>query len=124
MIAYKKIVVTCLCLLFISTGNTEPLLRERIYVQTDKQTYLAGEWVWIKMLTTDIQGKPLPLSKVGYVELLDENAAQCQIKIELHEGIGQGWMELPATLSTGNYRLVAYTRYMQNEGEDCFSGRT
>ena len=29
-------------------------------------------------------------------------------------------MELPVTLPTGYYRLVAYTRYMQNEGEDIF----
>ncbi len=120
MIAYKKIAITCLSLLFFSAGNAEHLLRERVYLQTDKETYLAGEWVWIKLLTTDIQGIPLSVSKVGYVELLDENAAHSQIKIELQEGVGQGCMELPATLSTGNYRLVGYTRYMRNEGEDCF----
>ncbi|MCC8188037.1 MAG: hypothetical protein LIP08_11210 [Bacteroides sp.] len=53
----------------------------------------------------------------------DENAAQSQIKIVLHEEIGQSWMELPATGSTGNDRLVAYTRYMKNEGENCFFGK-
>lgn len=29
-------------------------------------------------------------------------------------------MELPAGLSTGNYRLSAYTRYMRNEEESIF----
>lgn len=96
------------------------MLRERIYIQTDKQTYFAGELIWMKLYLTDANGLPASFSKVGYVELLNESTAQVQAKVELSDGIGTGWMELPTTLSSGHYRLVAYTRQMTNEGEQVF----
>lgn len=98
--------------------------RERIYVQTDKQVYLAGELLWLKLCVTDATGVPVSFSKVGYVELLDESTALVQAKIEIKEGIGEGWLELPALLPTGYYRLVAYTRYMRNEGDTVFFRKT
>ena len=67
---------------------------------------------------------PVSFSKVGYVELLDESTALVQAKIEIKEGIGEGWLELPALLPTGYYRLVAYTRYMRNEGDTVFFRKT
>jgi hypothetical protein len=100
----------------MQTGNAETL-RERVCVQTDKPLYLSGELLWMKMFTTDADGKPLDLSKVGYVELLDEAIPRVQAKLELKDGVGEGSVVLPVSLPTGNYRLVAYTRYMQNEGE-------
>ncbi|MDL2264859.1 hypothetical protein LJC57_04335 [Parabacteroides sp. OttesenSCG-928-G07] len=95
-------------------------MRERVYLQTDKQTYLAGELLWMKLYLTDAEGKPSPLSKVGYVELLDAESVQVQVKLDISEGTGEGWLELPITLPTGYYRLVAYSRYMQNEGDEVF----
>ena len=73
---------------------------------------------------TDATGIPVSFSKVGYVELLDESTALVQAKIEIKEGIGEGWLELPALLPTGYYRLVAYTRYMRNEGDTVFFRKT
>lgn len=100
------------------------VMRERVYVQTDKYVYLSGELVWMKLYLTNETGVPSSLSKVGYVELLDETTAQVQAKLEIHNGVAEGWMELPLTLPTGNYRLIAYTRYMQNEGETVFFTKT
>lgn len=113
-----------LTLLFLGHGDLLAAndFRERIYVQTDKQVYLAGELLWLKLCVTDATGIPVSFSKVGYVELLDESTALVQVKIEIKEGIGEGWLELPALLPTGYYRLVAYTRYMRNEGDTVFSG--
>lgn len=98
--------------------------RERIYLQTDKQLYLAGELLWLKIYLTDAKGNPTSLSKVGYVELLDETSAQIQVKVEIKDGIGEGWMELPLSLSSGYYHLTAYTRYMRNEDESVFFNKT
>ena len=108
-----------LTLLFLGHGDLLAAndFRERIYVQTDKQVYLAGELLWLKLCVTDATGIPVSFSKVGYVELLDESTALVQAKIEIKEGIGEGWLELPALLPTGYYRLVAYTRYMRNESD-------
>lgn len=100
--------------------NTHAVLQERVYVQTDKQLYIAGELVWLKFYTTDLAGKLLSLSKVGYVELVNDSIPEVQIRLDVTAGTGNGWMELPAMLPTGNYRLVAYTRYMKNEDENVF----
>ena len=93
---------------------------ERVYLQTDKQMYLAGELVYLKVFTVTPEKKPLSFSKIVYVELLDETHSRVQVKISLTHGIGENWLELPLDLSTGYYRLMAYTRYMRNEGETVF----
>jgi hypothetical protein len=95
-------------------------LCERIYLQTDKQLYLAGEMLWLKVLTVTPERIPLSFSKIAYVELLDETMAHQHIKIKIVDGIGEGWIKLPVNLPTGYYRLIAYTRFMRNEGPDVF----
>ena len=81
-----------LTLLFLGHGDLLAAndFRERIYVQTDKQVYLAGELLWLKLCVTDATGIPVSFSKVGYVELLDESTALVQAKIEIKEG-KDGW---------------------------------
>ena len=112
-------IVECFAGQFVGkTGSAE--LRERVYVQTDKQLYLAGEPVLMKVLTTDTEQIPLTFSKIAYVELIGDSVAQAQIKIELTGGIGTGRMQLAADLPTGYYRLIAYTQFMRNEGVDVF----
>ena len=95
-------------------------LRERIYVQTDKQLYLAGEQVRMKLMTLDTEQRPLVFSKVAYAELVSDSLAKIQIKVALTNGAGEGRMSLPVDLPTGFYRLIAYTQYMRNEGEQVF----
>ena len=98
--------------------------RERVYVQTDKQLYMSGELLWLKMYTTDTDGKLQSLSKIGYVELIRDSIPEVQIKLDIPDGTGVGWMELPVMLPTGYYRMIAYTRYMRNEGENVFFEKT
>ena len=95
-------------------------LRERIYVQTDKHLYLAGESVLMKLLTTDAEQIPLVFSKIAYAELVDDTIARIQVKVELTNGTGTGQMLLPVDLPTGYYRLIAYTQFMRNEGVEVF----
>ena len=102
-------------------GNFEKdELRERLYAQTDKYLYLAGEPILMKLLTTNAEQIPLVFSKVAYVELIGDSVARLQIKVELSDGIGAGLMLLPVDLPTGFYRLIAYTQFMRNEGIDVF----
>ena len=117
-------IIALLPFLTIHNVFAKSAFKERVYIHTDKQTYLSGEILWMKFYLTDENGKPLSFSKIGYVELLDESTAQVQIKLELINGIGEGWMELPVTLPTGNYCLTAYTRNMRNEGEIVFFNKT
>ena len=116
----------CLLAIFVSMTGTASAeeLRERVYLHTDKQVYLAGELLWMKMYVTGTDGKPLPFSKVGYVELLEGDIAQEQVKLDIDNATGEGWIEIPSTLPTGHYRLAAYTRNMKNEGEGVFFYKT
>ena len=112
----------CCIFLIVVTFNFAKAsqLCERIYVQTDKQLYLAGEPVLLKVLTTDNQQIPIVFSKIAYVELIGDSDVQAQIKVELTNGAGAGRIQLSADLPTGCYRLVAYTQFMRNEGADVF----
>ena len=117
----KKILIW---LLIVFAANVHGQgLAERVYLQTDKPLYLAGELAYLKVFTVTPEKKPLSFSKIVYVELLDEANPKVQVKIELTNGIGEGWMELPLYLPTGLYRLTAYTRFMRNEGESVFFGK-
>ena len=103
---------------FGEMGATE--LCERMYVQTDKQLYLAGEQIHMKLLTLDREQKPLVFSKIAYVELVGDSVARVQVKVAISDGIGEGRISLPVNLPTGYYRLIAYTQYMRNEGAEIF----
>ena len=98
--------------------------QERVFVQTDKQLYMSGELLWLKLYTTDTEGKLLSLSKIGYVELIRDSIPEIQIKLDIQDGTGAGWIELPVALPTGYYRMIAYTRYMRNDGESVFFEKT
>src|SRR5437879_2864899 len=97
-------------------------LYEKIYVHTNKNFYLTGEILWFRIYNTDgTTNKMLDLSKVAYVELLDnKHNAVLQAKIAMDQGTGSGSFYIPFSLSNGNYRLRAYTNWMKNFNADYF----
>lgn len=101
-------------------------LYEKMYVQTDKNFYMAGDVVWFSIYNVDgSTHQPMDLSKVSYVEILDKqnNKPVLQAKIALDKGKGNGSFHLPGSLPTGNYKLRAYTNWMKNAGADYFFER-
>ena len=94
----------------------EQVLQEKLFVHTDKSFYLAGEICWYKIYNTDaFFNKPLGLSKLVYLELLDKNNKPVlQAKTAMKEGNGDGSLQLPVTLASGKYLLRAYTSWMKN----------
>ena len=99
----KQVLMFIIAFLTIWQGELHAIddFRERVYVQTDKQLYLAGELLWMKLCLTDESGQPASFSKVAYVELLDRSGAVAQAKVDMKNGVGEGWLELPALLPTG-----------------------
>ncbi|RZK87530.1 MAG: hypothetical protein EOO62_39065, partial [Hymenobacter sp.] len=101
---------------------SQQALAEQLYLHLDRPAYLAGETLWFKAYAVDgTYHRPLPLSKVAYVEILD--AAQrpvAQAKIALAQAMGHGALELPAELATGRYVVRAYTNWMKNAGPDFY----
>ncbi|MHA6249852.1 hypothetical protein ACXYMU_18080 [Pontibacter sp. CAU 1760] len=97
-------------------------LQEKLYLHLDRPFYACGETMWFKVYNIDgMLHKPLDLSKVAYVEVLDgAQKPVLQGKIALKEGIGSGSFVLPATLTSGAYTVRAYTSWMKNFSPDFY----
>lgn len=100
----------------------EQALQEKLFVHTDRRAYVCGDVLWFKVYAVDATyHRPLPLSKVAYVEVLDATQKPVlQAKVELKEATGTGSFVLPAALASGGYTVRAYTRWMQNFGPDAY----
>jgi hypothetical protein len=94
----------------------EQAMQEKLYMHTDKNFYLAGEICWFKIYNVDgFFNKPLGISKVAYVEVLDKNNKPVlQAKVAMKDGAGNGSLQLPVTLGSGKYLIRTYTRWMKN----------
>lgn len=92
------------------------VLQEKIYLHTDREFYVAGEYMWFKVYAVDASlHRPLDVSHVCYVEVLDRaNTVVAQAKVALDHGTGSGSLFLPATVDTDNFTVRAYTRWMKN----------
>jgi uncharacterized protein YfaS (alpha-2-macroglobulin family) len=100
--------------------------QEKVYLQLDKPHYTAGDRIWFKAYLVNTKTKiPSKLSKILYVELIDEkDSLKRQLKLPLVSGLSWSDIKLPDTLQEGNYRIRAYTSYMRNYGTDFFFDKT
>ena len=101
-------------------------LQEKIFLHTDKSTYLPGEILWFKIYCVDGNDhKPLNLSKVVYVDVLDNNQiAVLQTKVLVKNGIGDGSLYVPVSISNGNYKFRAYTNWKKNFSPEFYFEKT
>ncbi|MDN3550519.1 MG2 domain-containing protein [Mucilaginibacter aquaedulcis] len=102
--------------------NQKLTLQEKVFVHSDKSVYLPGEIIWFKIYCVDASfHKPLNLSKVVYVDVLDGNQnAVMQAKISMNDGSGSGSLYIPVSVISGNYKLRAYTSCMKNFSPDYY----
>jgi hypothetical protein len=98
---------------------------ETVYLHLDKNTYTAGETVWLRAYVADAARHRLDtLSRVLHVELLsDRQQLVSRRTLELRGGLGSGDLMLADTLTPGTYLLRAYTTWMRNAGPDFFYTR-
>ncbi|WP_113654552.1 TonB-dependent receptor plug domain-containing protein [Pedobacter namyangjuensis] len=96
--------------------------QEKIHIHTDKPYYVMGEEIWLKTyLVTAEKNEPSYLSKILYVELVDKNnVIRKKLTLPVEHGRAKGNMLLLDSVSSGNFRLRAYTNYMRNFGESFF----
>jgi hypothetical protein len=95
---------------------------EKVYLQTDKPYYAAGDNIWFKAyITAGSRHQLSVLSASVNVELLDERDSVKQwIRLPVTSGMARGDIALPDTLRQGKYRIRAYTNWMRNAGPDYY----
>lgn len=96
--------------------------QEKVYVHYNTPLLFAGEYLYYKFYCMNAQTNEMSrVSKIGYVTLVsNRNETVFTHKIDLVNGLGQGDYFIPTTVPTGQYKLLAYTQWMQNEGIDYF----
>ena len=97
--------------------------QEKIYLQTDKSSYLSGERIWLRAHLVDaLTHQPIFISRYIYIELinpLDDLVKRIKIRPD-STGAYSGQIDLEDDLVQGAYTLRAYTKFMRNMGEDYF----
>ena len=95
---------------------------ERVYVHTDRKQFAPGEHVFFKAYIVNRKSRQRwSPSKVLKLELRDaeEKVVDKQYHA-LSDGVSEGAFALSNKLEEGSYQLLAYTRWMQNYGEDTY----
>ncbi|MCR8560584.1 carboxypeptidase-like regulatory domain-containing protein [Mucilaginibacter sp. BJC16-A38] len=95
---------------------------ERVYLHFDKPYYALGDTIWFKAYLTLDQHQPSQISKIIYVDLLTAKDSLVEsLKIPVKNSVA--WADIPIsqyTYKKGNYRIVAYTNWMNNFGPEYF----
>lgn len=91
---------------------------EKAYLHFDKPYYSPGDTIYFKAYVT--AGERHELSKISgvlHVDLISKSDSVMQTLIlQLKNGLAWGDFALPGYISKGNYRIRAYTQWMQNAG--------
>jgi hypothetical protein len=90
---------------------------EKIYLQYDKEYYVAGETIWFKAyLQSD--GKPSNLSNNFYLQFADSKGQVVSThKFPIMGAVVKGNINIPDSLPQGNYYIRALTPHMFNYDE-------
>ena len=96
--------------------------QEKIHLHTDRDYYVPGEKIWFKVYVTDAHSHlHVTYSRYVYVELISsENTLVERVMIRQSDDMFYGYLPLTKNIPEGNYTLRAYTRYMENLGDDYF----
>ena len=100
---------------------------EKVYLHTDRETYLTGETIWMKgYLFNGTNHVADTVSRVLYVDVVDPIARKIRLRMQLRatDGYAPGQLSLPDSMPAGTYQLRAYTNFMRNEPEGYFFTKT
>jgi hypothetical protein len=96
--------------------------QEKIYIQTDKPYYITGEKIFYRAFLLDaFSHRPSTLSRYVYVELINPmDSVVLRQMLRPENGLFHNALTLPQNIPQGYYRIRAYTRFMENAGEEYF----
>lgn len=98
--------------------NLKKLPQEKVYVHHTGPVVFAGEYVNYAFYNFNAQNsRASNISYIGYVALVNEEKEfVLEQKIRLTNGKGQGDFFVNTDVPSGNYKLLAYTQWMKNNG--------
>jgi len=96
--------------------------QEKIHLHTDRDFYVPGENIWFKAYLTDAAThQHSTQSRYVYVELISPvDTLIRRVMIRPENGMFYGNLFLSELIPEGNYTIRAYTRFMDNLGDDFF----
>jgi len=97
--------------------------QEKIHLHTDRDYYVQGEKIWFKAYVTDANVHHYPTnSQYVYVELTGptDTVLNRVMIARTEDDLFYGYLPLSEIIPAGDYTLRAYTRYMENLGDDYF----
>ncbi|AMR31576.1 hypothetical protein A0256_09140 [Mucilaginibacter sp. PAMC 26640] len=108
----------------LRTLSTSKII-ERAYLHFDKPSYNPGDTLYFKAYVTAGENHELTkISSLLHVDLISKNDSLMQsIILQLSNGMAAGDFALPAYTPKGNFRVRAYTQWMQNTGDKYFFDR-
>ncbi|MES2417929.1 MAG: TonB-dependent receptor plug domain-containing protein [Bacteroidota bacterium] len=100
--------------------------QEKVHLHLDKPYYAIGDDIWFKAYVIDSKtSMPTNVSNILYVELINQKDSLLkQLRLPIQSGISWGDFKLPDPLTEGNYRIRAYTNWMNNAGPESFFEKT
>ncbi|WP_350285656.1 hypothetical protein [uncultured Croceitalea sp.] len=92
--------------------------KEKVFLHHNSSMLFVGEYLYYSLYCLNDRTKNLSdISKIAYVELVGEKQnVVFKQKINLSDGLGEGDFFIPVSVPSGNYKLIAYTKWMKNWG--------
>ncbi|NQU88196.1 MAG: hypothetical protein HQ541_20810, partial [Mariniphaga sp.] len=102
--------------------SKESVLYEKVYLHIDRELYSTGDTIWFKSyLVSGMTNKLITGYKNIYVQLVSPNGEVVSNSLLLSvKGESKGDITIPDSLHDGQYVLRAYTKYLENFGEESF----
>lgn len=90
---------------------------ESVFIHLNATSFVTGETIYYKLYCLNPNGFTASnISKVAYVELIDDHKKVIfNHKLFLEKASGQGDFFITASIPTGTYKLIGYTKWMLNK---------
>ncbi len=107
------------------TRNLAYNFQEKLYVQTDRDSYTTGETIWFRVHRADATyHNPYLYSGLVYVDLYDydDNVIR-KMMLSPVDSVFSGTFKVPGNIPHGSCYMVAYTNWQQNYDPDFYYRR-
>jgi hypothetical protein len=121
----KITIILCFLNILVSAqdklNSLEAIPRETVHLSFNANMFLVGETLYYNFFCLTDNNTPSSISKIGYVELIGENGEILfKHKLKLEDGLSSGDFFIPSTIQSGQYKLVAYTKWMKKGVDSIF----